>query len=172
MNGSVRPTLAARGWCSRHARRSTTTASGGLTNALSVTSITARSGLVPPRSPQFSQPSILAGRTVHSNNNNNKRPLTPKSMPPAGDEHAKLKTCTVHSTSVHCHSISVPYKAQLYIEAYMRFDIRKHSNDEYRGKPASKPVGGTNQNQKRHSPGPRHLDSPGPDPYRHTSASQ
>ena len=26
------------------------------------------------------------------NNNNNKRPLTPKSMPPAGDEHAKLKT--------------------------------------------------------------------------------
>ena len=23
---------------------------------------------------------------------NNKRPLTPKSMPPAGDEHAKLKT--------------------------------------------------------------------------------
>ena len=25
-------------------------------------------------------------------NNNNKRPLTPKSMPPAGDEHAKLKT--------------------------------------------------------------------------------
>ena len=27
-----------------------------------------------------------------SNNNNNKRPLTPKSRPPAGDEHAKLKT--------------------------------------------------------------------------------
>ena len=27
-----------------------------------------------------------------SYNNNNKRPLTPKSMPPAGDEHAKLKT--------------------------------------------------------------------------------
>ena len=26
------------------------------------------------------------------NNNNNKRPLTPKSMPPAGDERAKLKT--------------------------------------------------------------------------------
>ena len=26
------------------------------------------------------------------NNYNNKRPLTPKSMPPAGDEHAKLKT--------------------------------------------------------------------------------
>ena len=25
-------------------------------------------------------------------NNNNKWPLTPKSMPPAGDEHAKLKT--------------------------------------------------------------------------------
>ena len=25
-------------------------------------------------------------------NNNNKRPLTSKSMPPAGDEHAKLKT--------------------------------------------------------------------------------
>ena len=25
-------------------------------------------------------------------NNNNKSPLTPKSMPPAGDEHAKLKT--------------------------------------------------------------------------------
>ena len=29
---------------------------------------------------------------VLCNNNNNKRPLTPKSMPPAGDEHAKLKT--------------------------------------------------------------------------------
>ena len=27
-----------------------------------------------------------------NDNNNNKRPLTPKSMPPAGDEHAKLKT--------------------------------------------------------------------------------
>ena len=26
------------------------------------------------------------------NNNHNKRPLTPKSMPPTGDEHAKLKT--------------------------------------------------------------------------------
>ena len=26
------------------------------------------------------------------NINNNKRPLTPKSMPPAGDEHTKLKT--------------------------------------------------------------------------------
>ena len=26
------------------------------------------------------------------NNNNNKRPLTLKSMPPAGDKHAKLKT--------------------------------------------------------------------------------
>ena len=25
-------------------------------------------------------------------NDNNKRPLTPKSMPPASDEHAKLKT--------------------------------------------------------------------------------
>ena len=29
---------------------------------------------------------------VYACNNNNKRPLTPKSMPPAGDEHAKLKT--------------------------------------------------------------------------------
>ena len=29
---------------------------------------------------------------MNDNNNNNKRPLTPKSMPPAGDEHAKLKT--------------------------------------------------------------------------------
>ena len=29
---------------------------------------------------------------VYNNNNINKRPLTPKSMPPAGDEHAKLKT--------------------------------------------------------------------------------
>ena len=27
---------------------------------------------------------------VADTNNNNKRPLTPKSMPPAGDEHAKL----------------------------------------------------------------------------------
>ena len=27
-----------------------------------------------------------------NNTTNNKRPLTPKSMPPAGDEHAKLKT--------------------------------------------------------------------------------
>ena len=27
-----------------------------------------------------------------NNNNNNKRPLTPKSKPPAGDEHTKLKT--------------------------------------------------------------------------------
>ena len=31
-------------------------------------------------------------RPSNTNNNNNKRPLTPKSMPPAGDEHAKLKT--------------------------------------------------------------------------------
>ena len=29
------------------------------------------------------------------NNNNNKRPLTPKSMPPAGDEHAKLQLLDV-----------------------------------------------------------------------------
>ena len=29
---------------------------------------------------------------LSDNNNNNKRPLTPKSMPPAGDEHTKLKT--------------------------------------------------------------------------------
>ena len=37
--------------------------------------------------------SFAALRGCHySNNNNNKRPLTPKSMPPAGDEHAKLKT--------------------------------------------------------------------------------
>ena len=28
---------------------------------------------------------------IYLYNNNNKRPLTPKSMPPAGDEHAKLK---------------------------------------------------------------------------------
>ena len=27
----------------------------------------------------------------------------------------------------------------------------------------------TNKNNKRHSPGPRHLDSPRPDPYRQTS---
>ena len=33
---------------------------------------------------------ILSMSTVSAliNNNNNKRPLTPKSMPPAGDEHA------------------------------------------------------------------------------------
>ena len=31
-------------------------------------------------------------RVLLVNNNNNKRPLTPKSMPPAGDEHAQLKT--------------------------------------------------------------------------------
>ena len=37
---------------------------------------------------------LVAGWRIafRSNNNNNKRPLTPKSMPPAGDEHAKLKT--------------------------------------------------------------------------------
>ena len=38
---------------------------------------------------------ILGGdavRTTYSNNTNNKRPLTPKSMPPTGDELAKLKT--------------------------------------------------------------------------------
>ena len=29
---------------------------------------------------------------IVDSNNKNKRPLTPKSMPPAGDEHAKLKT--------------------------------------------------------------------------------
>ena len=28
----------------------------------------------------------------YTTTNNHKRPLTPKSMPPAGDEHAKLKT--------------------------------------------------------------------------------
>ena len=31
------------------------------------------------------------GECLHSFNNN-KRPLTPKSMPPTGDEHVKLKT--------------------------------------------------------------------------------
>ena len=40
--------------------------------------------------------------------NNNKRPLTPKSMPPAGDEHAKLKTihCAIFYTikiGENCH---------------------------------------------------------------------
>ena len=30
------------------------------------------------------------------NNTNDKRPLSPKSMPPAGDEHAKLKTWAPH----------------------------------------------------------------------------
>ena len=35
---------------------------------------------------------IEAYNALVINNNNNKRPLTPKSMPPAGDEHAKLKT--------------------------------------------------------------------------------
>ena len=34
-----------------------------------------------------------------SNNNNNKRPLTPKSMPPAGDEHAKLHGSTAYKLS-------------------------------------------------------------------------
>ena len=34
---------------------------------------------------------IFKGKGSKSNNNN-KRPLTPKSMPPAGDEHAQLKT--------------------------------------------------------------------------------
>ena len=36
--------------------------------------------------------SFFGARDLFNNNNNNKRPLTPKSMPPAGDEHAKLKT--------------------------------------------------------------------------------
>ena len=31
-----------------------------------------------------------------SNNNNNKRPLTPKSMPPAGDEHQPLVWLLIH----------------------------------------------------------------------------
>ena len=35
---------------------------------------------------------VVSTTLFPSNNNNNKRPLTPKSMPPAGDEHAKLKT--------------------------------------------------------------------------------
>ena len=35
---------------------------------------------------------IVYRYTGINNNNNSKRPLTPKSMPPAGDEHAKLKT--------------------------------------------------------------------------------
>ena len=36
--------------------------------------------------------SALVRVVLRVNNNNNKRPLTPKSMPPAGDKHAKLKT--------------------------------------------------------------------------------
>ena len=36
---------------------------------------------------------VLNSQTLKlSHNHNNKRPLTPKSMPPASDEHAKLKT--------------------------------------------------------------------------------
>ena len=37
---------------------------------------------------------IIGGRYLkkEATCNNNKRPLTPKSMPPAGDQHAKLKT--------------------------------------------------------------------------------
>ena len=34
----------------------------------------------------------LCGMMANTTTNNNKRPLTPKSMPPAGDEHAKPKT--------------------------------------------------------------------------------
>ena len=36
------------------------------------------------------------GNLVLQNNNNNKRPLTPKSMPPTGDKHAKLKLLTIN----------------------------------------------------------------------------
>ena len=35
---------------------------------------------------------IPSGEARQNNKNNNKRPLTPKSMSPTGDEHAKLKT--------------------------------------------------------------------------------
>ena len=39
------------------------------------------------------QPVVLA----HTNKNNNKRPLTMKSMPPTNDEHAKLKVVSPNS---------------------------------------------------------------------------
>ena len=35
---------------------------------------------------------IVLDMLLEFNNNDNKRPLTPKSMPPAGDEHTKLET--------------------------------------------------------------------------------
>ena len=41
---------------------------------------------------QMDMDTPLSRYPSYNNNNNNKRPLTPKSMPPAGDEHAKLKT--------------------------------------------------------------------------------
>ena len=47
-----------------------------------------------PSSPEH-RAQVLYGyppSSIHSALNNNKRPLTPKSMPPNGDEHAKLKT--------------------------------------------------------------------------------
>ena len=41
---------------------------------------------------QYNNEVYILHTVVHVNNNHNKRPLTPKSMPPAGDEYAKLKT--------------------------------------------------------------------------------
>ena len=34
---------------------------------------------------------------INVSNSNNKRPLTPKSMPPAGDEHAKLEATNTNA---------------------------------------------------------------------------
>ena len=59
-----------------------------------VTDMLKKGYIVPSVSP-FGAPILFVEKpdgSLRLNNNNNKRPLTPKSMPPAGDEHAKLKT--------------------------------------------------------------------------------
>ena len=53
----------------------------------------------------FSQ-HVLDAICTFSFNNNNKRPLTPKSMPPAGDEHAKL-------SNIHANAKNMPQITQV-----------------------------------------------------------
>ena len=71
-----------------------TFASGGLsTSGHSCLGGLSTYALLTPRSSHHPSPDRVQAHVLHVYiNNNNKRPLTPKSMPPAGDEHAKLKT--------------------------------------------------------------------------------
>ena len=57
-------------------------------------------------------------------NNNNKRPLTPKSMPPAGDEHAKLKTGKVLFITRHQAKVINIKLASYIIRAYFNTHLR------------------------------------------------